>query len=1468
MSKINRVRLMNLNYNSNTIRIDDETFDLGGESTLLSLRNGGGKTVLVQMISSLFVNKAYRDFGDRSFKSYFTTNRPTFILSEWRLDGGQGYFLAGMMVRKCPNVEENNEEELEMINFTGYYREACEYDLDNLPVIEESNGSRVLKGFGACKKEFERLKKHGNAEFSYYNMAQPYQRKMYFSKLREYQINHKEWETIIKKVNLKESGLSELFANAKDEKGLVEKWFLDAIENKLNQENNRIKEFQTLAYKFICQYRENQSKIKRKELIEQYFEASLEMQKQLAVYEEAGQELEQQKSRIGAFILRVNAMVEELAQGLEEKRQETARLEQILRMIEHERLSYRIYQLGDSREEYVGKRIDSEVRITKADYAKQEAEKELCLFQCAGLYEESLDFQTQITSLQERTRLLMEEQKDSEEERNLLGGMLYTFYQEQIQKTVEEQETVLDALREKEQLKAEKAKEKIREQKNHEELSRRIGALETAVASYDIQEGGFNERFGAKLSRNILGEYEEGTLEIQKRQFADELTAVGARVTRLTEELYTLKEEEKQLIESGEALKIREVQAKVQQEALEERLQRFEEELARRRTIMRYVSAPEQEEDRKVLLLERLERKQEELERTQDEYKGRLAALSREYENLKQGKVVELPEHITAALEEQSIDFVYGMEWLKRNGRELADNQKLVELNPFLPYCIILSRAGLEKLQGLEQEIYTSFPVPVIVKDELECACAQAGSPLIRFDRISFLVMFQKQLLNPVELEKLLNEKQSGIDSLREKVAIKAKEKKEYQAYYTEILNQTVTRELMEDVRVSLEKCREERKAFEQEDISIRKQKKENEQKQEEAVKSLEETKQRQFALETREREYQRLIQAYEQYLDDRQTRERALRRKKEAGERIQSLEETIRELEEQHFSLRQDKEAALRQQREYQRELSKYQGYQEMTKELPADFDSVKVQARYLAITEGIAAPLEELSKNLLLEEERYQKKREELVRRNQYGFSEEEYQKVHYSEERIEALEEKRRAADYEQNQAKEENNRLEKKITELETRIEEMKKRLKEQTGDTVLVERSCIVRTDFEERSKLTRYEREKSIAEVRMLEERMAAFLNTQSVMAEYTEYTVTCEVEPVPLESFSGEELKTYQGALRRDLNRLMKQYEVQRQEMERIIRSFAGRECYREDFFRKGFENLLALTGQVLLLRQQLETILASYRGILRKLQVDLENVDKERRNVEEIFLEYVKDIDDNMRQIDKNSTINIRGRSIKMLKLHVPEWEDNKELYVVRVRDYVEHFIERGLETIEENGNVEELLGKLITTKKLYDEVVGIGNIGIRLYKIEAEREVPISWQEVSSNSGGEGFLSAFVILTCLLSYMRRDETDLFATGEEGKVLIMDNPFAQTNAEHLLKPLMDMAKKTNTQLICLSGLGGDSIYNRFDNIYVLNVVNSNMRRGMQYLKSRHMKGEDIKKMVLSRFEVEQMNLFDMEEV
>lgn len=267
MSKINAVRLININYNNNNIRVSDETFHFNGESTLLSLRNGGGKSVLVQMMTAPFVHKRYRDAKDRPFESYFTTGKPSFILVEWALEQGAGYVMTGMMVRKSQEVEEGNLENLDMVNFISEYKGSCLQDIHRLPVVEKGKREMILKNFAACRQLFESYKRDRAVNFFSFDMNNHAQSRQYFEKLAEYQINYKEWETIIKKVNLKESGLSDLFADCKDEKGLVEKWFLDAVEHKLNKERNRMKEFQSILEKYVGQYKDNQSKIKRRDTI-------------------------------------------------------------------------------------------------------------------------------------------------------------------------------------------------------------------------------------------------------------------------------------------------------------------------------------------------------------------------------------------------------------------------------------------------------------------------------------------------------------------------------------------------------------------------------------------------------------------------------------------------------------------------------------------------------------------------------------------------------------------------------------------------------------------------------------------------------------------------------------------------------------------------------------------------------------------------------------------------------------------------------------------------------------------------------------------------------------------------------------------------------------------------------------------------------------------------------------------------
>jgi len=67
-----------------------------------------------------------------------------------------------------------------------------------------------------------------------------------------------------------------------------------------------------------------------------------------------------------------------------------------------------------------------------------------------------------------------------------------------------------------------------------------------------------------------------------------------------------------------------------------------------------------------------------------------------------------------------------------------------------------------------------------------------------------------------------------------------------------------------------------------------------------------------------------------------------------------------------------------------------------------------------------------------------------------------------------------------------------------------------------------------------------------------------------------------------------------------------------------------------------------------------------------------------------------------------------------------------------------------------------------------------------------------------------------------------------------------------------------MDLAKKSNTQLICFTDLGGESIYNCFDNIYVLNLISSKLRKGMQYLKGEFLKGEEHETMITTQVKTE----------
>ena len=410
----------------------------------------------------------------------------------------------------------------------------------------------------------------------------------------------------------------------------------------------------------------------------------------------------------------------------------------------------------------------------------------------------------------------------------------------------------------------------------------------------------------------------------------------------------------------------------------------------------------------------------------------------------------------------------------------------------------------------------------------------------------------------------------------------------------------------------------------------------------------------------------------------------------------------------------------------------------------------------------------------------------------------------------------------------------------------------------------MDREAVKTIRFEDAIRRLEYEKEEAVRTEKRVGDKLRDYQSNLTALAEYEDFVRGEQVEwDVDFAALTGAELTKQKGILIRDYNACMERRRETRFDLEKILNRMSRMENFAEDFYQKPLEAMLQLTEDADRVLRQLETTVSSYNSLMEKLQVDIALVEKEKTKIVELVGDYLKEVHDNLDKIDRNSTITVRERPVKMLKIELPDWTENENLYQLRLQDYIEDVTARGIALLEENGNLQEFLGTRMTTIGLYDGIIGIGNVQIRLYKIEAQREYPITWADVARNSGGEGFLSAFVILSALLYYMRKDDSDIFADRNEGKVLLMDNPFAQTNASHLLKPLMDMAKKANTQLICLSGLGGESIYSRFDNIYVLTLIAANLRNDMQYLKAEHIRGSEEETMLVSQVEVMEQQKF-----
>ena len=1466
MSKINAVRLINVNYNNNANRISDEILYFNGDSTLISLQNGGGKSVLVQMLTAPFVHSRYRNAKDRPFESYFTTAKPSFILVEWALDQGAGYVLTGLMVRKAQDMQEDSKENLDITGIVSEYRESCIQDIRHLPVVEKGKKEMILKNFNSCRQLFESYKKDRDMKFFYYDLTNYAQSRQYFEKLLEYQINYKEWETIIKKINVKESGLSELFSDCKDEKGLTEKWFLEAIESKLNKDKNRIQEFQSILEKYAGQYKDNRSKIQRRDSIRLFKEEADVIQKQAEEYQDAEQEEGSQQNKIAWFIHDINGLLQTTEEEYRQSEAVMEKLDQDISRVEYEELSSRFYGWEDEKNLHLGNRDLIDMERENLQKQAVETEDKLHILTCARQQNSVAEEKEELDLLREKIKAARQQGTDLEPERKALGSALKAFFEQCLRENKEQQDIQAENVQktgeqaEEERHRIEDLEEKIRD------CYGRKGKLESQIELYSRQEEQYNLRYKEELVRNILGVYEAGTLEIRHRIYEQELSGIVRERTagqkKLESEKETIRSQERALEDKKEAL----VHKKTEIQKQTEVYQLYEKELETRRNILKYLDMEEGyllDRDRILTVSERKLRELDELRRNLEKEED---ILEKEYQNLTSGRVLELPEDLKKELDNLGIHIVYGMEWLKKNGYSQKKNEELVRRNPFLPYALILSGQEMDKLAKNGKNICTSFPVPIVEREKMEEIQEKCTDKLVHFPGISFYILFNENLLDEEKLREMIWEKKQELEKTAQAVKVRKTEYAEYFQRQEQLKNQAVTKEKWQEIQELLNSLEEEKRNLEKEILEMIQNldllKKEHEELQDFIVKAgLEIQNQKQ-----RITDFEQLEKDYAVYESNRTALEKCKKEELRFQENQKLAKERQTKLLEEQKTAQNTLNILEREAEKLNEKYTRYAGYEKAGEfTLPEKMSAEQMEVRYEAITSVLSQELKDLEEREAKAAGHFQRELDELDHlQKKYRLKPAQWANVIYDRKEeshqeviLEDLRRKIQTKDMQWNEA-------DKKAAVAQSKIRDLEKSIRSVCGEEEPLPKNEIQGQDFEARKNQLLYQKKEEKKHADFLNRKIRSYEENLTALSEYNELipAETKEHETVS-DMLSAEELRNFKGILIRDYNQKIRETRQKKEQLVQILNKVIRMESFQDDFYRKPLEQMLELSDDAQRVLIQLKTTVQSFDSLMEKLEVDISVVEREKERIVELMEDYIHEIHNNLGKIDHNSTITVRGRNIKMLKIQLPDWEENAGLYHLRLEDFIDKITKEGVELFEKNENAQEFFGSVVTTRNLYDQVVGIGNVQIHLYKIEAQREYPITWREVSRNSGGEGFLSAFVILSSLLYYMRRDDTDIFADKNEGKVLIMDNPFAQTNASHLLIPLMDMAKKTNTQLICLTGLGGDSIYNRFDNIYVLNLITASLRNGLQYLKAEHKRGKEPDELVTARIEVgEQMEL------
>lgn len=1444
MPKIHRVRVSNIRYDGGKKQYPDITFDFHGKNAIVLLANGGGKTLLLQLIMQTVLPN--EKINDRRIADLLQHERYTGqIAVEWVLDseGDQpGYLCTGFCFTN-PRPDDRNS--------VRYFTYLFDYGLDpsltieSLPFfVEQEDGSKRPIQFQEMK---DWLRERERQRVQVFDSIKEYQRR-----LRQFQVLPEEWKSI-RDTNGTEGGVEKFFERSKTAQQLLEHLLIPHAEEVIYQTESRKKELVNAFQehrKMLLEIPVIKQNISDFQVIRDHAETVLEEAKKV---KKTGSQLmasHRWLERLGKTFARYQEESKKRAESLEQKRK---MLEDVRKDLIWKIDSHRYYTQLLELEEGEKACRESEKEKNRMSEQLREAESHLASMQALKDFNEAEEAEQNLYKYSRELELLERKTPDSHRKLEKLKRHLRFSWKQEREKReghkfkIEQENGELVSRRK-------HIEENLNESEQREEsLMRELGRVEEWLRQYREKEAEIRRELGedaAHSPQKVLdGE------EASRKENRDEKQQLELK-------LGSMEEKKEQLEQKNIQLSIRKTEIISEKKNLDQQLSiysRRAEELKREwnHTIgLRH--SPDLFADKEELISQ-ADRHLQRVQSDRADLQAELARLDEKWVWV-EGVDYYVPHgelvRIQRRLEQRGVSAVLGAEWLSRQPLSEQEKEQILQSRPLLPYSILVEENQLNQVKRVmrqNQSWSADFPILFLVKSTANLSGSTEIPDFHLFTVGQGVYLYQPPSVKLysgleafVEFKQRLGSEREELESRLKELA--GKEKRVLDC--TQLIRQFYREFSADQVQVWTRRENEiavESDQLEEELGRIHRLKQELSTQQKNIRQELQQKEQEERIIEKRMGRLEEFLKWVKLLPDKTAEKSRSLKQIEELKQRMERLEN---ELE----SIRKRQEEGRQRLRKCVNEIEKLIDDERRFRlhEVEAE-PTNKEYFQCKADVETEESLIEKQDTDITLLKsliEKEEKQREEArYRLERSGFPGE-----WLRENRREITRDELEEGEQQVHEAKEAEkvavecwNQWQRRVSQWRGGCEECRKRVMKDHGREPFPDYSP-ERHDHQYRGfqkELTDVNKERT--DLMELLEREHRWQDEYREQAERIGDHRSIRLEELPADEIDEEilpltdaEWESLSLTPRESVQKGMKQWQEngkrmkeQKRVLEQEFQRFARRLQERNNpklhqFVRMMIEiNNDGRLYDYEFVETHFVRIYEALDQYEKEFQRTMEESEKNHHHLVQLCLQRAKTVHDSILEVPKSARVEMYDRTLQVIRIDWPAWEEEEgrekmSRYLEKALNDLQQWSAEGMEDDQLNLRMEEKL----RTRNLLQLLTPLENCQVTVYKPRKEsiarrsRTEYAPWDEVARWSGGENYSIYMTMFMVLISYIRRQTT---GNPRAHKTIIADNPFGKASSPHILETVFRIAEQNSIQLICLTAHKDEDILARFPIVYSL---------------------------------------------